>query len=67
MARVYRSVLEVSWAVGVLSLIAACIVRLVPGLVEKYGFTARGGLVLAAVLFLCVLASGEAQKSARSS
>ena len=67
MARVYRSVRELSWVMGVLSLFAALLVRLVPGLVEKYGFSARGGLVLAAVLFLCVLASNEAQKSAGSS
>jgi len=67
MAKVYRSALEVSWAIGVLSLIAAFVVRLVPGFIEKYGFSARGALVLAAVLFLCVLASGEALNSARSS
>ena len=67
MSKVYRSVLEVCWALGVISLVVSVVLRLVPILQDKLGFSPRGGLVLALILFVCVLATGEARKTPSSS
>jgi hypothetical protein len=67
MSKVYRSVLEVCWGLGLISLVAVFVLKLLPILQRKLGVTARGGLILAAVLFLCVLATGEVGKTSPSS
>jgi len=59
MARIYRLVFEVCWGLGVLSLLAAIVLKLAPTLVLRLGTSARGGLLLAAVLFLCALTTRE--------
>jgi hypothetical protein len=64
---VYNSVLKASWAVGVISLLASVVVKLVPILQAKLGVSPHGGMVTTAVLFLCVLATGEARKTPPSS
>jgi hypothetical protein len=67
MSKVYRTVAEVCWALGLISVVFSVLLRLVPALQAKVGAGPRGGLILAAVLFLCVLASGEAGKTPPSS
>jgi hypothetical protein len=67
MSKVYRSVLEVCWGLGLICTVAAIVVRLLPILQLKLGFSPRGCLMLAAVLFLGVLATGEARKTPPSS
>lgn len=67
MSKVYRSVLEVCWGLGVICIVGSLALKLLPTLQVKLGLTARGGLLLAAVLFLCALASGEAGRMPPSS
>ena len=67
MSKVYRSVLEVCWGLGLVSLVAVLVLKILPSLQLMLGVTARGGLIVAAVLFLCVLATGEAGKTPPSS
>jgi hypothetical protein len=59
MSRVYRFLTEWCWAVGVLSVVVGVVFKLAPILEKKTTFTARGGVGLAGVLFLCSLASRE--------
>ena len=63
MSRVYRTVLEVCWGLGVICIAAVIVLRLLPILQVKLELSTRSGLIMAAVLFLCVLATGEARKS----
>jgi len=67
MGKVYRTVLEVSWGLGVICLLATIVLKLLPSLEITLNVTSRGGIVMAAVLFLCALASGEAGKTPPSS
>jgi hypothetical protein len=67
MSKVYGSVIEVCWAVGLLSMVAVLVLKLVPDLQAKLGLSPHSGMILAAVLFLCVLATGEARKTPPSS
>jgi hypothetical protein len=67
MSKVYRIVLETSWGLGLICLVASFMLKLLPILQKKLGITTRGGIVLAAVLFLCALATGEARKTLPSS
>jgi hypothetical protein len=67
MSKLYRSVAEVCWALGLASVVGSLVLRLVPFLEVKLGISSRGTLLLAAVLFLCVLATGEARKTPPSS
>ena len=67
MSMVYRNVVEVCWALGLISLVVSVVLRLLPILQVKVGISPRGGMMLAAVLFLCVLATGEAKKTPPSS
>ena len=62
MSRFYRSVIEVCWLFGLICTLASIVVRLVPTLQGTLGFSFRGGMLLAAVLFLCALATGEARR-----
>ena len=67
MASVYRIVLGVCWGLGLLSLVAAVVVKLVPAWGEMASTTPRGGLIFASTLFLCALATREMQKAASPS
>jgi hypothetical protein len=48
-------------------MVASIVLKLLPILAAKIGFSPRDGIVLAAVLFLCALASGQARKTPPSS
>jgi hypothetical protein len=67
MSKVYGKVVEVCWGLGLISLVAVIVLHLIPILQQKLLVSARGGIMLAAVLFLCVLATGEARKTPPSS
>ena len=67
MGKVYRTVLGVSWGLGVICMVASLVLKLLPSLEIKLDVTPRGGIVMAAVLFLCALASGEAGRTPPSS
>lgn len=66
MARIYRMVFEVCWGLGVLSLLAAIVLRLAPTLALRLATSPRGGLLLAGVLFLCALTTREMSKASSS-
>ena len=57
MARLYRSFMEVSWALGVVSLVSGVVLKFSPVLMHRFGTEPRGMLVLAGVLFLCAIAT----------
>jgi len=63
MSKVYRTVLAVCWGLGVICTVAVIVLKLLPILQVKLDVSPRSGLILAAVLFLCVLATGEARKT----
>jgi hypothetical protein len=67
MSKVYCKVVEVCWGLGLISLVAIIVLKLFPTLQVKLMVSPRGGMMLAAVLFLCVLATGEARKTPPSS
>ena len=67
MSKFYRSVAEVCWALGLISLVASIALRLLANVLPKVAVSPRGGMVLAMALFLCALASGEARKTPPSS
>lgn len=67
MSKVYRSVLEVCWGLGLICTLASVVLRLLPILQLKLGVSPRSGMMLAAVLFLGALATGEARKTLPSS
>jgi hypothetical protein len=67
MGKVYRYVLGISWGLGVICLVATLVLKLLPSLERALGVTTRGGIILAAVLFLCALATGEAGRTPPSS
>ena len=62
MSKVYRTVLAVCWGLGVICTVAVIVLKLLPILQDKLNVSPRSGLILAAVLFLCVLATGEVRK-----
>ena len=62
MSKVYDRLLEICWGLGLISLVGSLILRIAPGLVSKLGVSPRGGLILAGVLFLCAMATGEVKK-----
>ncbi len=59
MSQIYRRLGEVCWGLGILSLLAGLVFRLLELLQLTLVFSSRGGLILAGVLFLCVLATRE--------
>ena len=63
MARLCRSLIRVSWGLGLLCTVLGVLIRLVPYLEAKSTFTARGVLILAGVLFLCALATREMERT----
>jgi hypothetical protein len=64
MARIYRTLFQACWALGLLSLLAGIVLKARPTLADRLGTSPRGGLALAAVLFLCALATREMGKTA---
>lgn len=64
MSRVYRSLIGVCWALGLLCMVAGAVLRFVPIFAERFALSPRGGLILAAVLFLCALATREMERPA---
>jgi hypothetical protein len=67
MSKVYRNVLQLCWALGLISVVGCIVLKLLPNLQDKVGVTPHGGMILAAALFLGVLATGEAMKTPPSS
>ena len=57
MARVYRIVVKACWGLGVLSLVIGVAIKLFPCWTASLEASPRGGLVTAATLFLCALAT----------
>jgi len=62
MSGVYRSLAGACWVVGLLSMVVGAVIKLVPALYQKTPVSPRGILVLAGVLFLCVLATREMER-----
>ena len=60
MSKIYSIVREISWQLGVICVLASIVLKILP---TKLPVTPRGALVLAAVLFLCALATPEARKT----
>jgi len=67
MSKIHITVHEVSWQLGVICVLASIVLRMLPTVQIKFAVTPRGGLVLAGVLFLCALATGEARATTPSS
>jgi hypothetical protein len=63
MAKLYRVVFQLSWALGLLSLLAAVVLRLAPSLLERTGLSPRGALGFAVALFLCAIATREMERT----
>jgi hypothetical protein len=68
MTRVYRIIVKACWGLGVLSLVIGVAIKLFPSWALRLDTSPRGGLVLAAALFLCALATRaiEGGESAQS-
>ena len=64
MARIYRTLFQACWGLGILSLLAGIMLKALPTLADRLGTSPRGGLALAAVLFLGALATREMGKTA---
>ena len=63
MTGVYRAVGKASWVLGVISLILGLLLKLVTQWKDvNWRYTPRGALILAAVLFLCALATREMER-----
>jgi hypothetical protein len=67
MSKVYNRVVEVCWGLGLICMVAGIVLKLLPTLQMKLGFSPRGGMTLAAVLFLCAIATGEMRRTLPSS
>jgi hypothetical protein len=63
MASIYRMLVGVRWGLGRLSMVLAVLLKLAPGLGEKFNASPHGGLVLAGVLSLCALATRDLEKA----
>lgn len=59
MATLYRILVEFCWAAGVLAMLWAVVLRLVPALNQIAVVTPEGVLIFAGTLFLCTLATRE--------
>jgi len=64
MTRICRFLFQACWGLGILSLLAGVVLKVVPAWADRWGTSPRGGLALAAVLFLCALATREMGKTA---
>jgi hypothetical protein len=67
MTKVYPVLRKVCWGLGVISLILGLLLKIVTSLTAVYWrFSTRGAILLAAVLFLCVLATREMEHTGSS-
>jgi hypothetical protein len=57
MTRLYRSLMEVCWALGMVTLILGVIVKFSPDLMHRLGTEPRGVLIFSGVLFLGAIAT----------
>jgi len=48
-------------------MVGSIVLRLLPMLQDTIGISPRGGMMLAAILFLCAIATGEARRALPSS
>lgn len=62
MARIYRMLAGSCWGLGLLSLMAAVALKLIPAWAERFDMAPRGGLIFASALFLCALATCEMER-----
>lgn len=62
MPQIYRLVTQVSWVLGLLSMLAALLIKLLH-LEPKVNVAGSNVILGAAALFLCVLATREMQRS----
>jgi len=67
MSKVYRGLIEVCWALGLIALVAVIVLRLRPSLQLTFGVSPRSGMLMAAAFFLCVLATSVVEKLRPSS
>ncbi len=67
MARVYRVISGLTWALGLVGLVASVGVKFAGSLAERFNVSARGGLICAATLFLCALATGQMERGESAS
>jgi hypothetical protein len=63
MAKIRSTVHEVFWQLGVICVVASIVLRMLPTVENKLGVLPHSGLVLAGVLFLGALATGEARQT----
>jgi hypothetical protein len=57
MAKFYRSLMEVCWALGMVTLIIGVVLKYSPVLEARFSTEPRGVLVFAGVLFLAAIAT----------
>jgi hypothetical protein len=62
MTQIYRIVFQLSWALGLLSILAAVVIKLF-GLSARLSIAPHIGFVVASALFLCALATREMQRT----
>ena len=62
MSMFYRSLVKVCWGLGLISMVAGIVLKLLPMLQDKLGVASHHGMTLAAVLFLGALATGEVRR-----
>lgn len=65
MTQIYRIVFQLSWALGLLSILAAVMIKLF-GLSARLSIAPHTGFVVASALFLCALATREMQRAQSS-
>jgi hypothetical protein len=63
MRKIYRALFVGSWLLGVLSLLAAVVLRFSPATGARFDISPRGGIFIAVALFLCALASREMERA----
>lgn len=57
-----RTIGNVTYWLGLIGMVVSVVIRILPHWAERVNVSARGGLVVAATLFLCSLASREMAK-----
>ena len=63
MTRLVKWVGDIAYWLGLIGLVVSVLLRIVPALGERLAVAPRGGMILAACLFLCALASREMAKA----
>jgi hypothetical protein len=65
MTQIYRILFQLSWGLGLLSILAAVVIKLFQ-LSERTNIAPRTGFVVASAFFLCALATREMQRAQSS-